>query len=48
MSTITIQQAIISAETAAADSLNRYVDEMCEMEETKEGFNLFETIFIIF
>jgi len=39
MSTTT-QQAVESAETAAADSLNRYLDEMCEVEEEKELFEL--------
>ena len=50
MSTVTIQQAITSAETAATDSLNRYLDEMCEIEETKEGFDLVmvEKIFDVF
>ena len=39
MSTTT-QQAVESAETAAADSLDRYLNEMCEVEEEKEFFEL--------
>ena len=36
----TTQQAIQSAENAATDSLNRYLDEMCEVVEEKEFFEL--------
>jgi len=40
MSSTTINQAVQSAETAATDSLNRYLDEMCEVVEEKEFFEL--------
>ena len=36
----TTQQAVESAENAATDSLNRYLDEMCEVEEEKELFEV--------
>ncbi|MEM1120104.1 MAG: hypothetical protein AAGJ18_06615 [Bacteroidota bacterium] len=36
---LTTQQAITSAEQAATDSLNRYLDDMCEVEEEKELFD---------
>ena len=37
---ISTQQAVQSAENAATDSLNRYLDEMCEVVEEKELFEL--------
>jgi len=40
MSSTTIEQAVKSAETAATDSLDRYLNEMCEVEEEKEFFEL--------
>ncbi len=40
MSSTTINQAVQSAENAATDSLNRYLDEMCEVEEEKDFFDL--------
>ncbi len=40
MSSTTINQAVTSAENAATDSLNRYLDEMCEATEEKELFEL--------
>ena len=36
----TTQQAVQSAEKAATDSLDRYLNEMCEVEEEKEFFEL--------
>ena len=40
MSTTTINQAVKSAETAVTDSLNRYLDEMCDVVEEQELFEL--------
>ncbi len=40
MSSTTINQVVTSAETAASDSLNRYLDEMCEIVVEKELFEL--------
>jgi len=36
----TIQQAVQSAETAAKDGLDRYLNEMCEIAEEKDFFEL--------
>ena len=40
MSSTTINQAVKSAETAATDSLDRYLDEMCDVVEEQELFEL--------
>ncbi|GEM_PF-2509165 len=40
MSSTTINQVVTSAENAASDSLNRYLDEMCEVAEEKENYEL--------
>ena len=38
--TISTEQAVNSAETTAADSLDRYLDEICEVVEEKDFFEL--------